>query len=209
MGAMGGTGMGLGIMGGILGGIGDIMSATKYKPPKLPPATGQEQRLRQLASSQLMGGGQQLLGATALYNQLAPILLSQLPGMHYNPGTGGGGGMTSGAGDYGSALSNQQHQQDLQQQFNDVKRQLKAAKGKGAKQPLRQQRNQLRQQLKGMPTADQETRRMYLAGMQPGSFDIQQGPPATGQTSLGDINSLMSSLGSGPNLMDLYRGAGG
>jgi hypothetical protein len=78
--------MGTAGMGGILGGIGDIIQASNYEQPHLESPSDTERRLRRLAQSQLLGGGQEMLGATHLYNQLAPILMGQLPGMHYVPG---------------------------------------------------------------------------------------------------------------------------
>ena len=136
MGASNYASMGTGISGDIVGGIGSLIAAENYHRPRLPPAVGPELRLRQLAQSQLLGGGQQLLGGTALYNQLAPILMGQLPGMHYVPGGqtmgGGTGAQASYTGDptgaqtnpmasYQQALQNWQSQQALLQQKQSMK----------------------------------------------------------------------------------------
>src|SRR5262249_12836972 len=121
--------MGAARAGDTAGGIGSLTAAENYKRPRLPPATGYEQRLRQLAQSQLLGGGQQLLGATALYNQMAPILMGMLPGMHYVPGSvadpsmpGSGAGSSSPMANYQHALQNFQQQQGLQQQLTSLNR---------------------------------------------------------------------------------------
>src|SRR5215475_12211718 len=130
--------MGTALSGDIVGGIGSLIAAENYKRPRLPPAVGPELRLRQLAQSQLLGGGQQLLGATALYNQLAPILMGQLPGMHYVPGTGAGTGGADasmpGTGaatsdpltNYAHALAASQANVGRQSQLNQLRAQRKA-----------------------------------------------------------------------------------
>src|SRR5262249_49904911 len=103
MAGMGATGAGLNILGGIMGSVGDILASEKYKRPKLPPATGYEQRLRQLAQDQLIGGGQELLQGQALYNQMTPYLLGMLPGMTLRQTGAGMGGATGGGGAAGTA----------------------------------------------------------------------------------------------------------
>lgn len=230
----GGMGAGAyeGILGGTLGGIGDIVSSASYSRPKLKPATGMELRLRQLAQDQLLGGGQQLLGATALYNQMAPALMSMLPGMHYVPGGSGNGGSGGGAGgpsgggaagggssngpggDYAQALQGYQGGQQLQNQLNQLKAQIKGAKPGQGRQQLIKQRNQLQQQIKGTQPVNQLERQAYMAGSQPGSYDIQMGPPApmpSQQSSLGDINGLLAQLAQSrgqPNLASGQSGLG-
>jgi len=219
---------GMGALGGTLGGIGDIISAFSYKQPKLEQATGMEQRLRQLTQSQLLGGGQQLLGATALYNQLAPILMGQLPGMHYVPPTGGGPGMggdTSGGGaggaqfpSYREALGNMQNQTALTQRQTALKAQIKGMKPSPERRQARKDLKALKRQIKGLPTAAQYERQAYMAGTTPDAsmYDIRQGPPSGGPpapsmgSSLGDINDLLGQLQGGyqsPTLMDYYQGA--
>src|SRR5215471_4715031 len=120
--------MGMAGTGAILGGIGDIIAAQNYKRPKLPPATGYEKRLRDLAQSAYIGGGQELLGGVNMYNQMAPLLMGMLPGMTYVPGSstsGGGmdgtgtscGGQTSPPGSYHHSLHHVQQIQALQQRI--------------------------------------------------------------------------------------------
>ena len=243
MGASSYASMGTGISGDIVGGIGQLIMAQNYKKPKMPPATGPELRLRQLAQSQLLGGGQELLGGTALYTQLAPILLSQLPGMHYVPGGSGGGGIgnqgasgsqvgqtadptgaqTSPMASYQQALQNYQQQQALQQQKQSMKAQLTGMTAGPAKKALRQQLHGVRRALKAMPDAATLERQNYMAGAQPGSYDIRMGPAAdtsggmgpisgtgapTGQTSLGSINDLMNPGGSYLNRFQQAQGGG-
>src|SRR5215468_11131425 len=109
-----------GATGATLGGIGDIISGLSYKRPRLKPATGPELRLRQLAQDQLLAGGQQTLAGTALYNQMAPLLMGMLPGMTYHPGTTDGtsssmgGTSSSPIQSYSDALQNFQNQQAKQ-----------------------------------------------------------------------------------------------
>jgi hypothetical protein len=237
---MGGAGgyaqMGTAISGDIVGGIGSLIAGENYKRPRLPPATGPELRLRQLAQSQILGGGQQLLGATALYNQLAPILMSQLPGMHYVPGGGGGGGggtgsqvsqtgqpggaTTSPMASYQQALQNYQAQQALAQQRTSMRAQLKGMTAGPAKHALRQQLKGVKRAIKATPTPAQLERQQYLAGAQPGYYDIRMGGdtgagtatpgvlPPSDTASLGSINDLLASLGSGaPNYLNQYQQA--
>src|SRR5215471_18663726 len=118
MGGAAAAGQWSGILGGTLGGIGDIIQAQNYHRPKLPEATGYEKRLRDLAQSAYIGGGQELLGGVNMYNQMAPLLMGMLPGMKYVPGTVGGGGTdgtgaTSGQGD-GQTSPLGSYQQSLQ-----------------------------------------------------------------------------------------------
>jgi hypothetical protein len=235
-GAMMGMQAGTALSGDIVGGIGSLIAGENYKRPRLPPATGPELRLRQLAQSQILGGGQQLLGATALYNQLAPILMSQLPGMHYVPGGGGGGGggtgsqvsqtgqpggaTTSPMASYQQALQNYQNQQALAQQRTSMRAQLKGMTAGPAKHALRQQLKGVKRALKATPTAAQLERQQYLAGAQPGYYDIRMGGdtgagtgtpgvlPPSDTASLGSINDLLASLGSGaPNYLNQYQQA--
>jgi hypothetical protein len=231
MGASNYAQMGTALSGSLVGGIGGLIEAQNYKRPRLPPATGPELRLRQLAQDQLLGGGQQLLGATALYNQLAPILMSQLPGMHYVPGSGGAPGSTAGnapssgsdspMASYQQALQNYQHQQGLAQQRTQLRAQLKGAKGKAAKQAIKQQLKPVKQQLKSLPDAAALERMQYLGGVQqnPAMFDVRmgganpsdpsQGAPSSADT-LGSIHDLMTSLNTGPDyLQDYQQSAGG
>jgi hypothetical protein len=235
MGAGGYAQMGTALSGDIVGGIGSLIAGENYKKPKMPPATGPELRLRQLSQSQILGGGQQLLGGTALYNQLAPILLGQLPGMHYVPGGGGGGGDGTGAqvgqtGDptgaqtspmasYTQALQNYQNQQALAQQRTSMRAQLKGMPAGPAKHALKKQLHGVNRAIKATPTAAQLERQQYLAGTQPGAFDIRMGGaadtsggmgglPPSSQTSLGSINDLINP-GGGQDYLSAYRRAAG
>jgi multidrug efflux pump subunit AcrA (membrane-fusion protein) len=224
--------MGTALSGSMVGGIGGLIEAQNYKRPRLPPANGPELRLRQLAQSQLLGGGEQLLGGTALYNQLAPILMSQLPGMSYHPGGGSadgstgsqadstgqpGGAQTSPMASYQQALQNWQNQQALLQQKQSMKAQLKGMNAGAQKKQLRQQFKGVKRQIKATPDAATLERQQYLAGAQPGAYDIRMGaaPDVSGgmtgsDQSLGSINDLMGSLGGGgQNYLDAYRQAAG
>src|SRR5262245_32600450 len=222
MGAGGYAQMGTAISGDIVGGIGGLISALGYKRPSVPRAEGMELRLRQLAQAQLLGGGQQLLGATALYNQLAPILMGQLPGIHYVPGSvadpaqgGSGSASPSPMANYQHALANFQQQQGMQQQLTALNRQFKGMKPGAARHDIKMQRRSLRQQLKQMPTAPQLERQEYLGGtagsMNPAMFDVRQGTPETGPSpdTLESLRSLMQSYDTGPDYSSIYQGAGG
>jgi hypothetical protein len=193
MAGMAGAGLGLGVMGGILGGIGDIIQSQNYQRPSLPEATGREKRLRDLAQSQLLGAGQQTLGATALYNQLAPVLLGQLPGMSIRQaapvagGVGGAGPIQS----YQQALQNFQNAQAQQQRLTELNARLKGAKKGPEKRAIRQERKTLQQQIKGSPTVAERERQMYVAGLQPGSYTVSMGAaPAGGTTAGGGIPGI-------------------
>lgn len=220
------TGAGLGIMGGILGGVGDIMSAANYERPSLPEPGGQEARLRRLAQNQLLAGGQQSLGGMALYNQMAPLLMGMLPGLSYVPGTasslggvtgdatgGGQGGLSS----YQDSLRLLQETQARNQQLADLKRQRNAAKGKAAKKAFQPQIKALKQAAKAAPRVQDAERRMYQAGTQvsPEMYDIRRAPAAAPPSgldgmSLGAIRGMMDAeAGNEPDLMALYRGMGG
>jgi hypothetical protein len=205
MAAAAGVGGGLNILGGIMGSVGDILAAEKYKRPKLPPATGYEQRLRQLAQNQLIGGGQELLQGQALYNQMTPILLGMLPGMTLTPrgtagvggatGTGGAAGTTAGTPDtgtpmtsYSQALSNYQQAVGRNQQLSAMNKQLKVMKKGPDKKALRQQRNALRRQKKAQPPVPDLERQMYMAGSQAPTYDISVG--TANQTDAGPTANL-------------------
>lgn len=219
-----GASTGMAGMGGILGGIGDIIQAANYKPPHLPEPTDAERRLRRIAQGQLIGGGQELLGGTHLYNQLAPILMSQLPGMHYVPGSGGGpgastGGMSGGGGldAYTQQLQQMQQNQAKQNQLNALNAQIKGMKKGPDRKAAIKQRKGLKQDVKGQVPDWRLEQEMYRSGTQAPSMDIRQGPPASPQSSLGDINTLLASLhgaglggGGGQDLLAAYRaGLGG
>jgi hypothetical protein len=226
MAGMAGAGMGLGIMGGILGGVGDIISSQNYQRPSLPEATGREKRLRDLAQSQLLGAGQQTLGATALYNQLAPVLLGQLPGMSIRQaapvagGVGGAGPIQS----YQQALQNFQSAQAQQQRLTELNARLKGAKKGPEKRAIRQERKTLQQQIKGSPTVAERERQMYVAGLQPGSYTVSMGGAApagsaaagigggiggigpSGQSTLAEIQGMLAAArDAGPSVLERYQ----
>jgi len=204
MGGMAATGGALNILGGIMGSVGDILASEKYKRPKLPPATGYELRLRQLAQDQLIGGGQELLQGQALYNQMTPYLLGMLPGMTLRQtgagmggATGGGGaaGTTAGTPDTGTpmtsytqALSNYQQAVGRNQQLNAMNKQLAVMKKGPDKAALRQQRNALRRQKKAQPAVPDLERQMYLAGSQAPTYNISMGD--TSQTDAGPMANV-------------------
>jgi hypothetical protein len=215
-----GVGAGLGIMGGTLGGIGDIIQAQNYHKPHLEPATGREKRLRDLAQSQLLAGGQQLLGGTALYNQMVPMLMGMLPGMEYHPGTAGetAGDMQGGGGSalrsYQDSLRNMQEAQAAQQKLTELKAQKKGVKaGGGRRKAVQQQIKQQKQLIKGMPTVAERERQMYTAGVQPANTDIyniRMGQAPTQEQSLASVRGMMDALNDRPNidLSAIYGGGG-
>jgi len=208
MAGAGGTGAALGILGGIMGSVGDILASEKYKRPKLPPATGYEQRLRQIAQDQLIGGGQELLSGQALYNQMTPMLLSMLPGMSIRQGGTGQGGATGTGGaagaagttpgspdtgtpmtSYQQALSNYQQAVGRNQQLASLNKQLKTMKGQSPERAtIRKQRNALRRQKKSQPAVADYERQMYLAGSTPPTYDVSMG--GTTQTDAGPMANL-------------------
>jgi hypothetical protein len=224
---MAGAGAGLGIMGGILGGVGDIISASNYERPSLPQPGQQEARLRQLAQNQLLGGGQQTLAGTALYNQMAPMLMGMLPGMHYVPGqtpevggnisdVGPQGGLDS----YGEALAQLQAAQALQQQKTVQKAALKGMKKGPEKKAARQTFKDLKKTIKSQPSVQARERMQYTAGTRPNAelYNISQGPAASmsaapsgdfGGMSLAAIRGMMDADQGTPNLAALYQGMGG
>ena len=211
MGGAAGAQAGVAGMGAILGGIGDIIQAQNYHRPRLPPAVGYEQRLRQLAQSQLLGGGQQLLGATALYNQMAPVLMSQLPGMSYHPGSAagavgdtimsGGGAGGSPMASYQQSLQNRSQQQALQQHLTALNAQMKGLKPGASPQrkSLRQERKSVKQELKGLPTAAQLERQSFMTGTQPNPelYDIRMGGGGMQGTSSAGMGDQGFNLGGG------------
>jgi hypothetical protein len=226
MAGMAGAGMGLGIMGGILGGVGDIISSQNYQRPSLPEATGREKRLRDLAQSQLLGAGQQTLGATALYNQLAPVLLGQLPGMSIRQaapvvgGVGGAGPIQS----YQQALQNFQNAQAQQQRLTELNARLKGAKKGPEKRAVRQERKTLQREIKSSPTVAERERQLYVAGMQPGSYTVSMGGAApagsagagigggiggigpSGQSTLAEIQGMLAAArDTGPSVLERYQ----
>jgi len=185
-------------MGGILGGIGDIMASTKYKRPSVPQPGGQEQRLRSLAQGQLIGGGLESLAGTQLFNQLSPLMLGMVPGMSVTPaaagGAGGaaaGGAAAGGAGaggtpmmDYQTALANYQNTVGRNQQIQNLQAQLKAMPKGPEKRGVRLQLKGLKKAQKGAPTAVQAERDIYKAGTTPPLYTVsgtaqQPGPVAS------------------------------
>src|SRR5215468_216779 len=212
MAGAGGTGIGLGIMGGILGGIGDIMASTKYKRPSVPQPGGQEQRLRSLAQGQLIGGGLESLAGTQLFNQLSPLMLGMVPGMSVTPaaaggaagGAGGAAGGGAGAGgtpmmDYQTALANYQNTIGRNQQIQNLQDQLKAMPKGPEKRGVRQQLKGLKKQQKGAPTAVQAERDVYKAGTTTPQFTVsgtaQQPGPVASDLSPGSQSTLAQILG--------------
>src|SRR5215831_336829 len=231
--SMGGGGYmstGTALSGDIVGGIGGLIASQNYQRPVLPTPGPAEDALRRLAMTQLLGGGQQLLGATALYNQLAPILMGQLPGMHYVPGGAGADASMPGTGaataspmaNYQQSLAAMRANQGLQSQLQSLRGQRRALRPGPSPQrrDLRQQIQTVNRTLKQQPKPWQLERQQYLAGtmgsQNPAMFNVQQGAPATAPTSdtLDAIRQLMSaySSSSGPDLSNLYQqqiGGGG
>jgi len=216
MAGMAGAGAGFGVLGGTLGGIGDIISAFGYKRPKLPQPGGQELRLRDIVQDQLIGGGLQYAAGQALYNQLTPTLLSMLPGMTVTGGggaTGGGGtdgtgnlGMPSGATpsagaaaspiqqNYQTALNNYQATVGRNQQIQSLKAQLKGMpKGDANRAGVRQQLKGLKQARKGSPTAPQLERAVYQGASAPPSFSVGAPGSAPSDSGAGPFGNLAPS----------------
>src|SRR5262245_33328923 len=213
MAGMGATGAGFNMMGGTLGAIGDIIAASNYERPRLPDPSETERNLRRLAINQLQGGGQQTLGATALYNQMAPMLMGMLPGMHYVPGTdggagGGGGGGTGPLGSYQDALRTMQETQQRAQHLKDLNRQIKGMKAGAERRGLRQERQALRKQIKTSPRVADTQRMAYRAGTTPNleMFDIRQTSPQTAQGSMAAYRGMMDAMqGNQPDFNALYQ----
>jgi hypothetical protein len=184
MGAMAGIGAGLGIMGGTLGGIGDIISAHKYKRPAYPATTPEEQRLRSTATDQILAGGQSYLGGMNLLNQMTPMMMGMIPGMHVTPqAAAAGGGMApgvSGMQDYKTALQNYQNQLGTQQQVTALTAQLKTLKKGAQKQQVRQQLKSAKQALKGMPSMTQSERNVYQGAATPAPMSVRMGTDTSG-----------------------------
>ena len=217
----GATGAGLGIMGGIMGGIGDIMSAANYERPKLPEPGDQESALRRWAQNYIRGGGQQLQGATNLYNEMSPILLSQLPGMSMvpaGPGETGMGGDPSALGSYQDSLKALQAAQARQLQIDQLKRQKTTAKGKD-KKGVQKQLKALNKEKKGSLSIQQLERNKSNIASTPPSPRISYGGSQGGggapgqapqQDTLSALQGLMDGLqGGSPDLQQIYQGAMG
>ena len=209
-----GASAGMAGTGAILGGIGDIIQAANYKQPHLPAPSDTERRLRRLAQSQLLGGGQELLGGTALYNQMAPILMGQLPGMHYVPGQGGsdggmGGGAGSGSGQqlgsYQDSVNALQQSQQQQARLAQMNAQIKGMKKGPEKKAAVQERKALKKETKNAVPQWRLEQQTYQAGARPPTFDIRQAPPASAGSSLGDINALLGNLGNHQSLLAAYQ----
>jgi len=216
MGGAAGVGGYLGILGGTLGGIGDIIGASSYKRPRLHPATGPELRLRQLAQDQLLAGGQESLAGTALYNQYAPLLMGMLPGMHYVPGDSTSSGTATGGGpveSYTQALQAQQAQRAKKQQLTAMNAQIKGMQKGPQRRDLRQQRKVLKRDIKSLPNAAALERQSYMAGTQPNQsmYDIRQSAAPPLSDSLAAYRGLIDGMsGASPlSLLDLYHSSGG
>jgi hypothetical protein len=222
----GGAGVGTyaDIFGAAIGGGGDWMQANSYRVPRLDQPGPQESALRRWANQQIRGGTQQLQGATALYNQMAPILLGQLPGMRMVPtgsatesGGGGGAGSSLGTSDSESALgSYQQNLQALQQsqqreeRIRSLKRQVQATKVGPARKALKKQLYGLRQEKKASPTLASYERDAMNAAMRPPTPEIRmaQSQPAGPEGSLAAVRGMMDAYRGAParDLMSLYQG---
>jgi hypothetical protein len=124
---------------------------------------------------------------------------------------------------YQQALQNYQNQQALAQQRTSMRAQLKGMTAGPQKKALRKQVHGVNRAIKSQPTPGQLDRQQYLAGAQPGSYDIRMGgaPDTSGgmsgdmsgggnPTSLGSINDLMQSLGGGgQNYLQQFQQAQG
>ena len=178
MGGAAGLGAGLGIMGGTMGGIGDIMAAHGYKRPKLPPPTPEELRLRAEATNQILGGSQEYLGGQALLNQLVPTMLGMVPGMHVAanaPATGGANANVGGMTGYQQALAQYHNLIGAQQSVNALSKQLKGMPKGPDKQAVRQQLKQAKRVIKTSPSMTQAERNVYQAAAAPPSFSMDTG----------------------------------
>src|SRR5215831_17070157 len=188
MGGAAGVGAGLGIMGGTLGGIGDIMAAKGYKRPKLPPPTPEELRLRAEATNQILGGSQEYLGGQALLNQLVPTMLGMVPGMRVTaaaPAAGGANAAVGGMTGYQQALAQYHNLIGAQQQVNALSKQLKGLpKRSPDRQAVNQQLKAAKRVIKTSPTMTQAERNVYQAASAPPSFSMDTGGP--GGPSAGD-----------------------
>lgn len=188
-------------MGATLGGIGDIISALNYDRPSLKEPGGQEARLRSLTNAQMIGGGQQMLAGNALYNQMVPMLLGQLPGMSIKQtgGTAGEGGSGAGPGgaSYNDALTRYNAALGRQQQLKALQAQVKGMQKGAEKKATRQQIKSLKRAKKGDQKIPALERQMYQAGTAPPQITVAPSgtdtAPLGGQGS-GGSPSLQSSL---------------
>jgi hypothetical protein len=199
MGGAAGVGAGLGIMGGTLGGIGDIMAAHGYKRPKLPPPTPEELRLRAEATNQILGGSQQYLGGEALLNQLVPTMMGMIPGMSVRanaPAAGGANANVPGMTGYQQALAQYHNLIGAQQQVNALKGQLKGLKKGPDKQAVRQQLKAAQRVIKTSPSMTQAERNVFQAGTAPPTFSMDTG--GAGGASPADGGGGGGAAGGGP-----------
>lgn len=168
----GATGGALSIMGGILGGIGDIYTATHYKKRKFPGAKPQEERLRRFTMQDLANARENIYGGAGLYNQALPFMLGAIPGYSAEVVNDP---QSSEAFDqlYGAA------QERLSQRgaLDTARATLRGAKGKVAKKAARQGVKAARRTLKGGPTLDQLRRQLNTMQATPAQLRISKNAP--------------------------------
>lgn len=161
----GATGGALGIMGGILGGVGDIYKAAKYKRPQFPDASGQERRQRQYTMQDLANARKTMYEGEGLYNQTLPMMYNAIPGveaqMEYDP---------QAQAEYEQAYGQLSNRVNLQDQLAGAKAERRAGRasgafkgtgGRAAKQAARAKIKGVKQQVKGAPKLAELERSVY------------------------------------------------
>lgn len=184
----GATGGGLSIMGGILGGIGDIYKAAKYKRPKFPKATGQEKRLRQFTMQDLMNARESVYGGAGLYNQALPFMLGAIPGYSASVESDP---QSSAA--FDEIYNATQARGNLQSQKQAAKATLKGIKpGGGRRKGARANLKSIKQQLKGTPTLDALRRGLNRMQATPANLKITKNAPTETDTNAQSIQDMLS-----------------
>src|SRR6266850_5507534 len=136
-----------GIAGGTLGGIGDIINATKHKQLRYPAATPQERRQRRMSMQDLENARQMLYGGAGMYNQTVPMMYNAIPGVQadvqYDPQA-----QQSFQDAYGALQKRIQAQQNV----NTLRATMKGTAPGAGKKTARQSFKAARKGLKGMPS---------------------------------------------------------
>jgi hypothetical protein len=149
-----------GIMGGTLGGIGDIIAATKHKNLQFPGASDRTKHLRRQARQLLDQARQTIEGSGNLQQQLS---LQQLHDLGYDFD------VSSSTQDpqYQATLDQLHQAQGMLNQQQQLQAALKAAKPGSAKKAIRTQLQALNKQIKGMPSLDQLQRQVSAGAANP------------------------------------------
>ena len=172
-----GTGAGLGILGGITGGIGDIMASSKYERPKLPPAKQTESHYRRNVKQLLDQARQQYEGATGIYNQMAPFLLGDLAGLgvEYTPDAGAQASLDQAYGAYQDRL-------DAENQLNQLQANKRGAKKGADRKAAKKELKQFKKGLKGTASLDELRLALGQARTDPGLYKLTKKGPTLEDT---------------------------